>query len=310
MTLPHLPPRPMQDRHGRPRPCVNRQDESRAKRQRCAGCVLALGLLLAALVLPTPGFSADVSGPVVVAGRGPERPMIEDLARAFEKANPAAYVDIIWNKHAKTLHMVRSRQADLVVTGKAEPDLRAHQIAWDGLAIMVNASNTTGAVTTQQVADIFSGKVKFWSELGGPDYQILLITRHPTQNLSHAFEQALEIAGQIPKSAEVIGPEQKATNRVVGALPPYSAVTYMSLTPALLAVRTGAGVRLLLVDQVDPEHPTVKDGRYRLRRPVLLLGRNEPHPVADAFVRFALSPEGQRLIERSYTSLDQQHLQP
>ncbi len=235
--------------------------------------------------------------------------MIEDLARAFEKANPAAYVDIIWNKHAKVLQMVRSRQADLAVTGKAEADLQSHHIAWDGIAIMVNVSNTTAEVTKQKVAGIFSGKVKFWSEIGGPDYSILIVNRHPTQNLSYTFERALGIAGQIPTSAEVIGPEQKATNRVVGALPPYSAVTYMSLKPALMAVRTGAGVRLLLIDGVEPGHPTVRDGRYTLRRPVLLLGRKESNPVADAFVGFALSEEGQRLIERSYTSLDQKHLQ-
>ena len=230
--------------------------------------------------------------------------MVEDLARAFEKANPAAYVDIIWSRNAKILQLVRSSDADLAVTGKAEPDLVAHQVAWDGIAIMINVSNATKEVTKQNIADIFSGKVKYWSELGGPDDRIKIINRHPTQNLTHAFEQYLDIRGQIPKSAEVIGPEQKATNKVVGILAPYSAVTFMSLKPALTAVRTGAGVRLLPIDKVEPERPTVKDGRYSLRRPVLFLTRKEPSPTVKAFIAFALSASGQGIIDQSYQSLD------
>ena len=172
---------------------------------------------------------------------------------------------------------------------------------------MVDVMNSTKNITQREVADLFAGKIKFWSALGGPDTRVKIINRHPTQNLTHAFEQSLGIAGQIPESAEVIAAEQKATNTVVGTLPPFGAVTYMSLSPALAAVKTGVAVRLLPVDNVEPEGPTVKDGRYKLRRPVLLLSRKEMGPATQAFLAFALSPEGQRLIDRSYTSLDLNH---
>jgi phosphate transport system substrate-binding protein len=75
---------------------------------------------------------------------------------------------------------------------------------------------------------------------------------------------------------------------------------------ALLAVSTGVAVRLLPVDRVEPEKPTVKDGRYKLRRPVLLLmPKQEPNLVADAFAAFALSPAGQAILDREgYVPLD------
>ncbi len=269
-----------------------------------ANVFLALILLCTVITAPALTFPAEPSGAIVIAGNGPERPMIEDLARAFEKAHPRAYVDITWSKYTKILHMVRTGAADIAVTGKSEPDLHSHQIAWDGIALMIHISNTTPGVTISQVAGIFSGRIKSWLDLGGPDFRILLINRHPTQHLTHAFEESLGIAGQIPQEAKVIGPEQKTTNTVVGTLPPYSAVTYMSLTPALAAVKTGVAVRLLEVNNVEPEGPTVKDGRYPLRRPVLLLSRKESNPTLEAFVAFALSPEGQRIINRTYTSLD------
>lgn len=233
--------------------------------------------------------------------------MIEDLARAFEKKNPGAYVDIMWHQNLKPIQVVRAGEADIAVMGKPEPDLAAHQVAWDGIAIMVDLMNKIKSVSKSQVADIFTGKVKFWSELGGPDTRVRIINRHYTQNLTASFEQSLGIEGKIPESAEVIGPEQKATNTVVGTLPPYGAVTYMSLTPALAAVKTGVAVRLLPIDNVEPEAPTVKDGRYTLRRPVLFLTRKDQSPATKAFIEFALSPEGQRLIDQSYTSLDLNH---
>ncbi len=270
--------------------------------------VIALMTCLVVSAVATPvGSAVNVLGPVAVAGHGPERPMIEDLAQAFEKKHPGAYVDIIWHENLKPLQVVRSGEADIAVMGKAEPDLVAHQVAWDGIAIMVDLMNNIKSVTKSQVADVFAGKVKFWSELGGPDTRVKIINRHYTQNLTYSFEQSLGIEGKIPDSAEVIGPEQKATNKVVGTLAPYGAVTYMSLSPALAAVKTGVAVRLLAVENVEPEGPTVKDGRYTLRRPVLFLTRKDPSPVTKAFIDFALSPEGQRLIDQSYTSLDLNH---
>ncbi len=270
--------------------------------------IVALMICLVVFAAATPvGSTFKVLGPVAIAGHGPERPMVDDLAQAFEKKNPGAYVDINWHQNLKPLQVVRSGEADIAVMGKPEPDLIAHQVAWDGIAIMVDLMNKIKSVTKAQAADIFAGKVKFWSELGGPDTRVKIINRHFTQNLTYSFEQSLGIEGKIPDSAEVIGPEQKATNKVVGTLPPYGAVTYMSLTPALAAVKTGVAVRLLPVENVEPEGPTVKDGRYGLRRPVLFLTRKDPSPATKAFIEFALSPEGQRLIDESYTSLDLNH---
>ncbi|HEX6824952.1 MAG TPA: hypothetical protein VF077_01440, partial [Nitrospiraceae bacterium] len=74
----------------------------------------------------------------------------------------------------------------------------------------------------------------------------------------------------------------------------------LSLNQGLSVVSAGVPVRLLPIDKVEPEGPTVKDGRYPLRRPVLLLSKKEPHPLAEAFIQFVLSPAGQQLIAETY----------
>lgn len=265
----------------------------------------ALVLLLSSVVAPLQVAAEGPSGPFAIAGNGPEMPMIEQLARAFEKANPRAYVDILWDENSKPIELVKSGQAQLAVAGREEPDLNATQIGWDGIAVMVNLANHMKEVTTQQIAEIFSGKVRLWSDVGGPETKILLIDRPRNRNIRDAFEQYLGITGKIPASAKVIGPDDKAIKTVAGTIPPLSAVTYISLGTALDAVSGGVAVRLLPLDKVEPEEPTVKDGRYKLRRPVLLLSKKEPNPIVEAFVAFALSNEGQSIIDEAYTPLVQ-----
>jgi len=271
-----------------------------------ARMMTVLSVLLASLVaLPATSIAGEASGSLAIAGNGPEQPMLERLARAFEKANPRAYLDVLWDENSKPIEMLKSGQVQIAVTGKAEPDLQAIQIAWDGIAVMVNSSNHTKEVTKEQVAEIFSGKVRTWSDLGGPDTKVLLIDRPRNRNIRPVFEEYLGIAGKIPDTAKVIGPDDKAIKTVAGTLPPLSAVTYISLGQALAAVRSGVAVRLLPLDKVEPEEPTVKDGRYQLRRPVLLLTATTPNPTVEAFQRFALSKEGQEIVQNeAYTPLD------
>lgn len=264
--------------------------------------VCLLMSLCAGMALPVT-TRAEVSGSLAIAGNGPEQPTIEALARAFEKANPRAYVDILWDDHSKPLDLVKTGQAHLAVTGAEDPAFASTQIGWDGIGILVNLSNFTKEITKQQVADLFSGKVKEWSELGGPETKVLLIDRPRNQNIREAFENQLGITGKIPDNAKVIGKDDKVVKAVVGTLPPLSAVTYISLSTGLSVVSSGVAVRLLPVDKIEPEIPTVKDGRYSLRRPILLLSRKEPNPLIDAFAQFALSPAGQAIIAETYVPM-------
>jgi phosphate transport system substrate-binding protein len=262
--------------------------------------LLTASLVLASNAALPSHAQADVSGNLVIVGNGPEQTTIESLARAFEKANPRVYVDVIWDDHSKPVEMVKTGEAHLAVTGAEDAGLAATQIAWDGIGILVHLSNFTKEVTKQQVADIFSGKVREWSDLGGPETKILLIDRPKNQNIRDAFERQLGIEGKIPDKAKVIAKDDKVVKTLVGTLPPLSAVAYISLSQGLAAVTSGVAVRLLPVDKVEPEVPTVKDGRYPLRRPVLFLAKKEPNPLVDAFGQFAQSPAGRQIIAETY----------
>ena len=119
------------------------------------------------------------------------------------------------------------------------------------------------------------------------------------RSIRGTFESVMGIVGRIPGSAQVKRSDQRAISSVAGN---GSAVTYASLGVALDAVTYGVGVALLIIDGVEPAKQTVKDGRYRLRRPVLLLKKKEPAPAAEAFSEFARSKEGQDIVEEMFVS--------
>ncbi|MEK7800797.1 MAG: hypothetical protein AAB314_03755, partial [Nitrospirota bacterium] len=127
--------------------------------------------------------------------------------------------------------------------------------------------------------------------------------RPRNQNIRDTFETQLGITGKIAEAAKVLGGDEVVVRTVVGTLPPLSAVAYFSLSTGLSAVSDGVAVRLLPLDKVEPETPTVKDGRYSLRRPLLLLSKKEPNALVEAFSTFALSPPGQTIIGDMYVPM-------
>ena len=271
-------------------------DLKRGQWHRHAGMVISLIVALAVLVWPA---DEALSAAITIAGNGPELRVVERLTRAFEKQHVGAVVEIRWDPSFQPTHMVKSGEADLAVTGLIDPDLVATPIAWDGIAVVVDFANPLREITSLQLAAMFSGVVTQWSDVGGIDARIELIDRPSNQLIRGTFETILEIVGKIPPSAHVSRSDQRAISSVAGN---GSAVTYVSLGVALDAVTYGVGVALLNVDQIEPAKQTVSDGRYRLRRPILLLRKNESNSTAASFVDFALSNEAKDIIEEMFVS--------
>ena len=71
----------------------------------------------------------------------------------------------------------------------------AHAIAMDGVCIIVHPSNTVSALTTAQVRDIYSGKTKNWKEIGGPDAEIVIVSRDTSSGTYETFNEKIMEAG-------------------------------------------------------------------------------------------------------------------
>lgn len=234
---------------------------------------------------------------ILIAGNGPERYSLEILAAEFEQRHPSISVDFFWHPNAKPIRTIELREADIGVTGETVPGLRSVTIARDGIAILTNFSNPVKEMTSQQVADVFSGKIRYWSDVyeEAPQTKIVLINRTLNQNIRQGLEQLLHIPNGISRSAIQAESEGQAIKLVSGQL---DAVTFVSMTPALRAKEDGVAINLLFIDKIEPEVQTVLDKRYPLQRPIVLVTHTEPSSQVQLFEEFVLSPAGQALIKK------------
>lgn len=263
-------------------------------RQIAIALFLAVGTPLSAI---GSNNDSNLSGTLLIAGNGPERYLLVVLAHEFEKLHPSVSIDLFWHPNAKPIRTIQLDEADIGVTGEEVPDLRSTKVGRDGIAILTNFSNPIKDMTSQQVANVFSGKTRYWSQINeeAPEMKIVLINRASNQNIRQGFQKVLGIK-RLPRTARVEGIERDAIKAVTGTL---DAITFVSMAPALRAKEDGISVNLLFIDGVEPEYQTVLDGRYPFQRPIVFISKPNPVGLVMAFEQFVLSPDGQKLIKKA-----------
>ncbi len=245
---------------------------------------------------------AALTGRILIAGYGPELPVIQDLAKTYERLHPGTAIDLEWDSTVRAVHLVKTGEAQIAVTDQPDPALRATQIAWDGIAVIVNFANPVRELSSAQVRGLFSARITNWSELDGATARVEVIPRTSANNLTSGFQSSLGLMEQIAASAAPVRSDQQVLSLVSGR---DATVSYISLAAALKAQEDGISIHILTVDQVDPGEATVKNGQYRLRRPVLMLTAAQPDPLTESFLSFVRSVDGQQLLRSMFVPIEQ-----
>lgn len=178
--------------------------------------------------------------------------------------------------------------------------LREVVIAYDGVAVIVHPDNPVRELSVAQLSLLFSGKVRSWKGVGGPDRPVRLISR-PSYSGTHAFfkEKAL-------RRGNARGPEEFAASTewmeengaivsTVKADP--NAVSYVGLGWVSSGVKALAIVARPGEPPVPPSAESVRTGRYPLYRPLLMYAPPAPREQALQFLRFVFSEPGRRIVE-------------
>jgi phosphate transport system substrate-binding protein len=258
-------------------------------------CVL---LVLAALTGSAVISAAELSGKLTILVGGREQAIFEKAAVKFEKQNPKVRVRLVDPEGADPLAALKEGAADMGVLGRTlspeEKQFEGTIVGWEGIGVMVNASNRVMDLNLRQVVDILTGKVKTWDELGGLESRITVIEREEGKGVRPYLEKILNVDGNMVKGKAVVEPDKEAVRIVSGAL---NAVSYLNLSTGLSNMIMGVPIRLLSIDKVEPEPANVSTGAYPLRRPIVLVTKSPPAPAAKAFNDFMLEKEGQKTVQ-------------
>lgn len=162
-------------------------------------------------------------------------------------------------------------------------------VAMDGMAVVAHPSNPLANLTVEKIRAIYTGRIKNWKELGGPDQPIVVISRDTNSGTYESFETLVMNKEKMGERVEYVGSNGAIRQRVMSTP---AAVGYVGL--AFIE-----GVKALTVNGIESTPETVTSKKYPIARPLYMYTNGKPKPGSALydFVNLYGTPEGKKIIE-------------
>lgn len=179
----------------------------------------------------------------------------------------------------------------------AERDAKLIPVAWDALVAITHRDNPVTNLTTAQLAGIFNGDITNWSQVGGADMPITVMTRKGSTS-GVGYMARMMLFGSPSYEFKAKGKVFKST----GPLEKNAAATPGSIALDGYSSARLASVALIGIDGFEPTAANIASGDYPHFRPLYVAVKSgEANPLTLGFVDFLLSEEGQAVIASSNT---------
>ena len=213
------------------------------------------------------GGAATISGTVSTDGSTSMEKVIGALSESYMAANKDVTVNYNPTGSGAGITAVQEGTCDIGLSSHALKDeekaagLQETVLAYDGIAIIVHPDNPVSDLSIEQIAQLYTGEITNWKDVGGNDAQVVLIGREAASGTRDGFES---ITGTKDKCQ--YRQELTSTGDVI---------TAVSQNPDAIGSASLASikdsVKALDVDGVTPSKASVKDGNYKVQRPFVLV---------------------------------------
>jgi phosphate transport system substrate-binding protein len=272
--------------------------------------ILVLALMLTAISgcgpSATPEPSTGPSGQIQIAGSTTVQPLAEVLAESFMEMNPDLVIEIQGGGSSVGVTSAGEGTVDIgnasrnVKDSEFEkfPDIQVHTIAFDGIAVVTDPATELPSLSVEQVQAIFAGEITNFSEVGGPDAPITVVSREEGSGTRAAFEELVMEHGDVEKAITENALLQQSNGQVrttVASTP--NTIGYLSF--GFLDDST----RPVAIDGALPSVANVKNGSYPIFRPLNMLTNGAPNDLSKAFLDYIMSDAGQEIVAEDYISV-------
>ena len=236
----------------------------------------------------------QLTGTVNTDGSTSMESVVKALGEAFMEMNPEVTVNYSGTGSGTGIQSTIDGTCDLGLSSRALKDEEKTNgaveniVALDGVAVVINPANGVEDLTVEQIAQIFTGEITNWSELGGTDGEIAVFGREAGSGTRGAFEEIVGV-----EDACKYTNEYSSTGDVIGNVASNpNAIGYASLSAV------DDTVKAVKVNGVAPSEDTVKDGTYEIQRPFVMVTKDgaELSEAAQAFLEFAMSEDAADII--------------
>ena len=236
----------------------------------------------------------QLSGSVSTNGSTSMEKVIGALSEQFMTDNSGVSVTYDATGSGAGIEAASNGSADIGLSSRALKDeekvsgLVGTTVALDGIAVIVNPANKVADLTVEQIAQIFTGEITDWSQLGGEAGTISCIGREAGSGTRDGFESITKT-----KDACKMDQELTSTGAVIEAVAGNpNAIGYASLSALKDTVKA------VTVGGVACTEDTVLDGSYAIQRPFVFVTKDSAalSAQAQAFFDFATSAAANDLI--------------
>ena len=242
-----------------------------------------------------------LSGKLLVTGSSTVAPLVSEIAKRFEKLHPDVRVDVQTGGSGKGIADARLGVADIGMASRAlkeeESDLVSHQIAADGVGLIVHQTNSIETLTPEQVIAIYSDKINDWKDVGEKEQEITVVHKAEGRATLEVFLKHFKIDNTIVKADVIVGDNEHGVKTVAGSK---GAVGYVSIGAAEANMEQSVPIRLLPLDGVEATTANVANGKFPMSRPLNLVTSGKSSDLAVEFIRFCQSPEVHDLVKSQY----------
>lgn len=271
------------------------------------------GMMIAAMMAwistsLTPAGAEELRGSLQVKGSDTMVNVCQAWAEAFMAQHPQVTVAVTGGGSGTGIAALIGGTCELAASSRqmtekerAQATARGHEarewiVARDGLAVAVHPKNPVTRLTVQQLAGLFTGAMTTWDAVGGPRKAVVLLSREVNSGTHVYFKEHVLAGGEFAPAA-LLMPSSQAIADEVATNPDaigYYGMGYLNPRNAAVAVaNTAAG------PYVAPTTDHVRSGAYPIARPLWFYSAGEPQGVVKAFLDFALSPDGQRIVRET-----------
>ena len=266
-----------------------------------------------AVVFSSAAVSARDSGSIQIKGSDTMVNLIQAWSEEFMKQHQDAFVAVTGGGSGTGLAALIGGTCDIAASSRqikpketelaAKKGVVAHevQVALDGLAVVVNKKNPISKLTLDELAAIFTGKVRNWKEVGGVDQRIVILSRevnsgthvyfkeHVLRKQDTASKEEFSADALLLPSSQAIADEVLQNSAAIG----YYGMGYIGKEHKAISVAKNSAS--------EYEYPTIDNvvsGRYPISRPLYIYTNGEAKGQVKALIDFILSKEGQLIVSQ------------
>lgn len=254
------------------------------------------------------GTDATVSGTVTGSGSSALLPLAQDAAKEYKKLNPNVSITLSAGGSGQGLKQVSDGSVDIgnsdveastKLDKSKAGELVDHKVCVVTMAPIVNndIGSTVKSLTKDQLTKIFTGETKNWKDVGGPDEEIVLVTRPTTSGTRALFKQYAmdgkeEVSGGSLETDDS-GTLLQSIEQNKGAIG-YIALSYLTGDNA-------NKVTAVSIDGVEPTLENTYNGTYPVWGYEHMYTKGEAKGAAKAFIDFIQSEQyGQKMESLGY----------